>query len=385
MSLIKLVVIMSGFPRRSETFAVNELLALARRDMLAAIIPTKPGDYDDLQPGVESLLPFLPRTVGRTLATVTVGGPHAQPGNAELTTFAINYLRHQPISGVHAYFAHQPAEIAERIAAHLGVPFSFSVHAKDARKVNTDELTRRARRAACVIACNVDIDASIRSQTALIPHGVDLNRFQVKPQPSPQPLQLLAVGRLVEKKGFHFLLEAASSFQFDFHLRIYGEGPERARLAKIIATRGLQQQAELCGPTTHAELPAAYSAAHVVVVPSVIDEYGDRDGLPNVILEAMACGRPVVASDVGAISVAVRNGRTGVLVPPADAASLTRALADLSHPSYREKLGRAAREHVEQNYDVNDCAERFCQLLEETYALVQPGLSVSTSDFVTAT
>jgi glycosyltransferase involved in cell wall biosynthesis len=362
-SPIKLAVIMSGFPRRSETFAINELLALARRDMLAAIVATKPGDTGRSQPDVDRLLPFLAGTAG----------PPIQSTLTQLTNFALDCLSDKHISGVHAYFAHEPAAVAERIAAELGVPFSFSVHAKDARKVSASELTRRASNAACVIACNADTANAIRSKSSLIPHGVDLHRFQFRAQPPASPLQLLAAGRLVEKKGFHYLLAAVARVKFDFQLRIYGEGPERSRLEQAIAAYRLHDRVELCGPTTHAALPAAYSSAHVVVAPSVLDGTGDRDGLPNVILEAMACGRAVVASDVGAIGVAVQPGKTGILIPPADPESLAQALTELAtNSTYRAELGSAARNYVAENYDVDQCSGRFCQLLESTYARVSP-------------
>ena len=126
---------------------------------------------------------------------------------------------------------------------------------------------------------------------------------------------MLAVGRLVAKKGFDVLVEAAARVERPFRLRIVGEGPEREALERRISSAGLGGRIELCGPRTHAELPGEYASADLVVVPSVVDPTGDRDGLPNVVLEAMACARPVVASDVAAIATAVTPGETGLLVP----------------------------------------------------------------------
>ncbi len=397
MRLIKLAVIMSGFPRRSETFAINELLALARRNMLAAIIATKPGDGSECQPGVEKLLPLL------TVLPESVRSVGQRPA------LTVDSLRDKQVAGVHAYFAHEPAAVAERVANELGLPFSFSVHAKDARKISAAELGARAKRAACVIACNDDVAAAINGQTSrvpssahlgrggppwppqfdrlvpqdgvateghpyyVIPHGVDLERFQVRPSPFPQPLQLIAVGRLVEKKGFHYLLEAVTQLRFEFRLRIYGDGPDRDHLGAMIRRHELQRCVQLCGPITHEALPEAYGAAHILVAPSVVDKTGDRDGLPNVILEAMACGRTVVASNVGAIRAALKDHETGRLLPPADPNSLVQALTHLANnPAERETLAKAGRQHVEKNYNVRDCSERFCQLLETTYVLPLP-------------
>jgi glycosyltransferase involved in cell wall biosynthesis len=100
-----------------------------------------------------------------------------------------------------------------------------------------------------------------------------------------------------------------------------------------------------------------------------VDETGDRDGLPNVVLEAMSCGRPIVASDVGAIGDAVIPGETGLLVPPGDSAALAAALDDLSRqPDHRANFGRNARHRIESRWTLPTCTDRLCDFLEATYA-----------------
>jgi glycosyltransferase involved in cell wall biosynthesis len=354
----QIAVVVSGFPRRSETFATNELLALEERGALAAIFATKPGDGSTLQPGHERLLPLL--------KVLPNGTPVAQGASVAAL------LNGQKVDAVHGYFAHKPAEVAMHAAAQLRVPFGFSVHARDARKLTADELTRRAQKAACVVACNTDVAATMqqaRANAHLIPHGVDLRRFKVAPPPTDRPFRMLAVGRLVEKKGFRYLIEAASQFKFSFSLRIVGDGPEQERLAKLISRHGLSDQVTLLGSKTHDELPREYANAHVVVVPSIMDHTGDRDGLPNVVLEAMASGRPVVASEAGAIRSGVAHRQTGLLVAPKYSAVLASALTELAYDSQlQETLGRNARQRVERDYELTRCTERFCQLLEHAYA-----------------
>ena len=357
MSARRIVMVMSGFPRRSETFALGELLALESRGALAAIFATKPGDGESLQPGCERLtkhVRFLPE-----------GSPATQ------AAFIVESLKGERVGGIHGYFAHTPAEVARHAAASLKVPYGFSTHARDARKVAPDELAKRAHAAACVVACNGDVARDILRSGApvhLLPHGVDLERFRPQPQPVTGPMRLLAVGRLVEKKGFHILLAALTRLKFPFRLSITGEGPERERLANMIATNGLADRVTLEGSLTHAELPAAYERAHVVVVPSIQDRSGDRDGLPNVVLEALASGRPVIASDISAIKSAVRHGETGLLVPPGDPVVLAHALEQLNpQPALREKLGRKGRARVERDYEVGRCTQRFYQLMESVY------------------
>jgi len=356
MSGTRIAVVVSGFPRRSETFAVNELLALAKRDALAAIFATKPGDGS--QPQSELLSKFL-----TVLPNDTADRQAAAVAEA---------LRDRNVKAVHGYFAHEPAEVAWRAAERLCLPSGFSVHAKDARKISSSELGTRAKRAACVVACNSDVATTIQKTGAhvhLIPHGVDLERFRVSSLPPEGTFQILAVGRLVEKKGFHFLIEAVSRLKFPFQLRIIGEGPEEERLALMISTYHRAGQVTLCGPRTHDQLPEEYARAHVVAVPSIVDKAGDRDGLPNVVLEAMASGRAVVASKAGAIDAAVKDNETGLLLPPGDSPSLALALTRLAQDlSLRARLAVTAREHVKQHYEMENCSERFCHLLEEAYA-----------------
>ncbi len=354
----QIAVVLSGYPRRSETFAVAELLALDARGVLAAVFATRPGDGSDMVPGSKRLLDRL---------FMLQPGTVAQQGAAVAA-----YLAGRDVSSVHGYFAHHPAAVAAEAARRLGVAHGFSVHARDARKLSATELGRRARAATCVVACNTDVATEVRAaggDVMLIPHGVDLARFRPHAQPDRSPVRILAVGRLVEKKGFGVLIAAASMLSIPFDMRIIGDGPERPLLEALIAHAGLQDRVHLCGSRAHHELPVEYASAHVVVVPLVQDSSGDRDGLPNVLLEAMACARAVVASDVGAIATAVAPGATGMLVPPGDAAALARTLTLLATcGELRDRVAARARAEVERRFDVRVCGERFCGALEAAYA-----------------
>jgi glycosyltransferase involved in cell wall biosynthesis len=358
MSAGKIVMVLSGFPRRSETFALNEILALEQRGALAAIFATKAGEPVATQPAGKALL-------GRVQVL-------REAGCARQAEEMTRLLKGTPIAGVHGYFAHAPAEVAERVATQLGTRFGFSIHARDARKVASEVLYARARKAACVVACNHDVAGELQNSGAnvhLVPHGVDLERFVPQPFPGTEVLQLLAVGRLVEKKGFHVLIAAAARLRTPFHLNIVGEGPEEKGLTELIRRHRLESKVRLCGPKTHEDLPQAYSSAHVLVAPSIMDQTGDRDGLPNVVLEAMACGRAVIASDVGAIGSAVIHDETGLLTQPGNAESLAAAIDLLAEQhSMLERLGMQARERVQREYDVHRCTERFHNLLRSAYA-----------------
>jgi glycosyltransferase involved in cell wall biosynthesis len=139
-------------------------------------------------------------------------------------------------------------------------------------------------------------------------------------------------------------------------------------LRRAAACHGIGAVVEFAGPRTHRELPDEYAAADVVVVPSVIDSQGDSDGLPNVVLEAMASGRAVVASDVAAVSDAVEHEVTGLLVPPGDPSALAAALRRLqADPALRARLGKAARQRVVSRFDLTACAEAMCTTLDGIY------------------
>lgn len=355
MTAPRLAVVMSGFPRRSETFALTELLALESRGMLGALFATKAGDGDLAQPDATPLL----RRVH-----------YLRAGTAQEQALEVaEALRARHIDGLHGYFAHTPAAVAAGAAAHLRRGYSFSMHAKDARKVPPATLADRAGSARCVVACNGDVARALPSSlptTRRVPHGVQLQRFvATPPRVADGCVRLLAVGRLVEKKGFHLLLTALARLPRGMHLTIVGQGPEETRLKALATGLGLDGRIRWAGGLSHDELPGEYAAADVVVVPSVVDRDGDRDGVPNVLLEAMASGRAVVASDAGDIPSAIVQGDSGIVVPAGQTEPLVHALGWLAgSPTVRRVMGERARARAEQDFNATVCAERFCHTLE---------------------
>lgn len=372
----RVAVVVSGWPRISETFALNELIALHRAGMLAAVVATKPGDAALVQPGLDEIA---------HLVTVLPAGSDTEPLDAQVgAVLDVLASLPAPVDAVHGYFAHRPAELAHAVARQLGASFGFSVHALDLRKVEPDVLRARAGDAALVLTCNADALAGLNAAgvpATLLPHGVDITRFtplEADDAPRTGRFHLLAVGRLVEKKGFTTLLDAVAALaeadlDREVHLTIVGDGPDRAQLVERITSLGIADRVDLAGRATHADLPGRYRSADLVVVPSVVDRRGDRDGLPNVVLEAMASGRPIVASDVAAIASAIASAidgtDTGVLVPAGDPLALAAAIADLvRHPDRRARLGAGARRAAVERFDLDRCATRFCELLAAAYA-----------------
>ncbi len=331
--------------------------------MLVAVFATKRGDTDDRHPAVAMLDDHVHY----------LGVGTAKQQAAEVVRILGDLqVAGDTIDGVHGYFAHQPAAVARAAAEMLGVPFGFSVHAKDPRKVDPAELADRALAAACIVACNWQVAEQLDAVGAdpiLVPHGVDLTSFAPRPRlGGGGPVELLAVGRLVAKKGFDVLIDAVRLLDFDWRLRIVGDGPLLHSLQRAARDNAVAHRIEFLGARTHAELPSLYHRADIVAVPSVIDTEGDRDGLPNVVLEAMACGLAIVASDVAAIPTAIEHRVTGLLVDPGDAHGLTNALSEFAKDTdLRAELGLNARSRAESNFGLAACTDRFVSILAAVY------------------
>lgn len=278
------------------------------------------------------------------------------------------------------------ALVADVVRAH-GVPLVISVHGSDVfvaeRGRVLGALARAAfRRAGAVTACSGDLHrralalGAAPGLTRTVPYGVDPALFAPRPHAEevrerlgarPGRTLVLGVGRLVEKKGFRHLVEAAARVP-EVHLALAGDGDLRGELAALAARLGASLS--LVGALEREALAAAYAAADVVVVPSVVDRAGNVDGLPNVLLEALAAGRPVVASRVAGIPDVVEDGVNGHLVPPGDASALAEALRWLAVSSEaRASLGREARRRAEEQLSWERAARSFEECYVQAAAL----------------
>lgn len=283
------------------------------------------------------------------------------------------------LSHLHAHFAHDPTLIAFLVHRLTGIPYSFTAHARDLYQLPISELIHRADQATSVITCcdaNVlylsrMLPETLRTKIRLIHHGVDLQGFKAATidHESLPPL-ILSIGRLVEKKGFLDLLKAFKILQQSdvrFRCEIYGEGPLQEDLEAFIQSSGLSEQVKLEGARTQQQLLPIYQRASIFALTPSITADGDRDGIPNVLVEAMACGLPVVSTAVGGIPELVHHNETGLLFKPHDAESIAAGLSDLLvHDQKRERLGRQARSLVSQEYDIHAAANQLSTLYTNT-------------------
>ncbi|MEN8184299.1 MAG: glycosyltransferase family 4 protein, partial [Myxococcota bacterium] len=212
------------------------------------------------------------------------------------------------------------------------------------------------------------IEPDDRHKIKLVYHGVDLKKFSpgVASIADPEPL-ILAVGRLVEKKGLLELLDACGVLQkrgCAFRCLIVGEGPQREALEARIEELGLSRVVGLPGARSQEELVDFYRRATVFTLPCKILANGDRDGLPNVLMEAMAVGVPVVATAVSGIPEVVQDGENGLLLKEVDAAGLADALESLlQDPDRRRRLATGGRTTVEKRFDTRSNVRALVELL----------------------
>ena len=280
------------------------------------------------------------------------------------------------VDHLHAHFAHDPALIAYLVHCMTGLPYSFTAHARDLYQVPEKVLTDRIRPASAVITCcraNLDylrgIAPSQQSKFSLIYHGVNLQDFQSNPNPgassvpeSEHPL-ILSVGRLVEKKGFQDLLQALLIVKRKgerFHCAIYGDGPLCQQLREWVEDHGMAGEVDLKGDRTQQELISVYRNATLFILAPVQTDDGDRDGIPNVLVEAMAVGLPVITTAVAGIPELVENNQNGLLYQPHDVEGISSGITELlRNPEKRRQLGDAGSKKVKEQFDVAQAAQRL--------------------------
>ena len=405
--------LLRSYPRLSQTFILNEILALEKIGVLIQIFAlTNPREkvvqmqVDQVQAPVHYLDgDTQPRSL-RTMfnENIRVAWWHLQGYIRSLAYIASNkgidkgytassrwecflqavhvvYLftlserrTGKKIDHLHAHFAHDPALIAYLVHRMTGIPFSFTAHARDLYQVHEKPLTDRIRRAKAVITCcgaNLEylnqIAPAQQSKFSLIYHGVNLKDFQPDPTAAssfvPENPIILSVGRLVEKKGFPDLLQALLRVREKgqrFCCTIYGDGPLFQQLEIWIKEHGMTNEVKLMGDRTQQELISVYQSATLFALTPIQTEDGDRDGIPNVLVEAMAVGLPVITTSVAGIPELVENDQNGLIYQPHDVEGISSGIVDLLRDAEkRRQFSDAASKKVKEQFDVVQAAQRL--------------------------
>lgn len=375
------------FPRRSETFILTELLAQERAGLDVEVFSLRPSADGDAHAALgrlearvtyvgdgdptlgEVLLALMPELaapdrcadVDRMLRMASTEKPRDVLQAVGLAAL----VRERGITHLHAHFANVAATVARMAAALAGITYSVTAHAKDIfhEEVEAAKLAAIVEDAESVISVSDFNVAHLRREVPAaaarvhrVYNGIELEHFPFS-VPRDRPPRILAVGRLVEKKGFDDLIEACALLAEDgelFECRIVGEGVMGDELRRQVARRGLEEIVTFTGAASQEQVRAEMTSAAVLAVPCVVGADGNRDGLPTVLLEAMALGTPCVATPVTGIPEVLLDGRTGIEVPQRAPIALASALAlVLGAEDLGVALARGARQLIEERFDVD--------------------------------
>lgn len=395
--------VLKGYPRLSETFIAQEIAALERLGLDILIVSLRHPTESRVHPvhaEIRAPLLYLPeylrddvmrvlrawwcvrRLPGyRTARAVWLRDLWRDRTANRVRRFGqALVLAHEVPADVvrlHAHFLHTPASVTRYAATMRGLVWSGSAHAKDIW--TTPEWDLREKLVSCewLVTCtgtNRDYLDTLApaGRVELVYHGLDLDRFPSHSGTRPardgrapdQPVQILSVGRLVEKKGTDVLLDALALLPARLHWRLVhvGGGPLREALALRAAGLGIADRIIWRGAMTQDQLLVEYAAADMFALASRIAHDGDRDGLPNVLMEAQSQGLPCVATNISAIHELINDGATGVLVEPESPSALARALETLiADPARRRVLGEGGRARVAARFGMQSNLARLAR------------------------
>ncbi|MBF0624161.1 MAG: glycosyltransferase [Magnetococcales bacterium] len=401
---VRVAYIMSRFPKITETFILYEMLAVADRGVVVAVFPLRRERTRVVHPEVARLADrthFLP--FGRLLLdglTLLIRRPfrllgtlgRVLWGTRRCAVFFLGALVFLPkclamaramerlgITHIHAHFASHPALAAFVIHRLTGIPYSFTAHGSDLHKAQcllgekiaasafTVSISRYNRQ---FMLDHVEArwQAAVRQRVRVIHCGIDPAGFRLRCHgPGTGPVRILCIASLGEVKGHRSLLEACALLDrqgLEFECHLIGDGPLRRAIDHQVAVLGLGSRVTLHGAQPRPVVLDWLGRADVAVLASVPTRSGQREGIPMVLMEAMAAGLPVVASRLSGIPELVDDGVNGLLVPPGQPQPLAAALERLARdPGLRQRLGRAGRARVEEDFNLHACAAGLAELM----------------------
>ncbi len=398
--------VLKGYPRLSETFIAQEILALEKRGLEIQIISLRhPTDthlhpvHGEISAPVNYLPEYLHHEPIRVARAIWIA--RQLPGYkkaAELwrgdlaRDISRNRIRRfgqacvlavelpAEVEQLHAHFLHTPASVARYASIMLELPWSCSAHAKDIYTSPQWELREKLADCQWLVTCTAN-NAAYLSELApsenivsLVYHGLDFDSFAPPGErnehpdgSSPlEPVKILSVGRAVEKKGYDGLLRVLAQLPDELHWRFIhiGGGGLIKKLMKLSRTLGIESNMDWRGALPQDQVLSAYREAHIFVLNSRIASDGDRDGLPNVLMEAQSQQLACIATNVSAIPELIIDGDTGILVPPDSPETLSQAITKLiEDPMLRQVLAKAGEQRVRNSFaldgGIDDLSKRF--------------------------
>jgi len=395
-------VVVKGYPRLSETFIAKEILGLEKRGLDLRLFSLRfPTDrhvhpiHAEIQAPALYLPEYLYQEPSRVLrawgqARHFVGYSRARrvfladlrrdptPNRMRRFGQALVLATEMPdeIGIVYAHFLHTPASVARYAALMRGLPFAVSAHAKDIWTTPGWELAEKLGDAAFAVTCTGSGHAHLASlgpddRVDLVYHGLDLAEWPAPPDRGGRsgPVEIVSVGRAVEKKGFPDLIAALAKLPSDWRLTHIGGGPLLSEMKEQATAAGIADRILWRGQQPKAKVLEAYRQADIFALASRIAADGDRDGLPNVLMEAQSQALACVATRVSAIPELIEDGTTGLLVEPGDVDGLARALARLiADAAFRRTLGAAGYNRLRTRFDQEPELDRLAAKLRAAAA-----------------
>ncbi len=397
-------IVVKGYPRLSETFIAKEILGLERRGLQLRLYSMRwPTDrhVHPIHAEIRTPVAYLPEYLYRGPVRVFRSWLRVRhlSGYAAARTTWLKDLRRDPspnrirrfgqalvlaaempaeTAAVYAHFLHTPTSVARYAALIRGIPFAVSAHAKDIWTTPDWELEEKLADAAFAVTCTGSGHAHLASlapdgRVDLVYHGLDLSEWPPPPDRSGRvgPVEIVSIGRAVEKKGFPDLVAALAKLPrtLDWRLTHIGGGPLLGALKRQAEALGIGGRIAWQGQRAKAEVLAAYRKAEIFALASRIAGDGDRDGLPNVLMEAQSQGLACVATRVSAIPELIEDGVNGLLADPGDVESLSAALARLlADADLRRRLGQAAADRLRARFDQEPELDRLAEKLRNLVA-----------------
>lgn len=401
-----LAYILKGYPRISETFISNEILLLEQLGFTMRLFsmrqPRENFSHASVQQirarvdylPTELLLDFprllLPniflaaRYPGRYLRALALAGTRFERSGKLATVkhllqagYMTNHflIKEPAIRHLHGHFAHSPTSVTMFGSILSGLPFSFTAHAKDIYTSNPDQLREKIDKARFVVTCTNHNAGYLRgiaphSSTPIhcIYHGIDTGLFNhtVEKGVPVEPYRLFTVARLTEKKGLPTLYQALSILAkrgIAFQHVLIGDGDDRDKILELIKTLELDGHCSWLGTKTHDEVLTQFRQSDLFVLACEIAANGDRDGIPNVLVESLAMGVPAVSTTVSAIPEILQHGDTGLTVPPSDPEAMAEGiLTMLRDQELRGKVIARGKTLVSNHFDNRQWVERLAEV-----------------------
>ncbi|GEO14682.1 glycosyltransferase family 4 protein [Microvirga aerophila] len=407
----RIAVVVKGYPRLSETFIAQEILALEQRGLGLEIWSLRHPTEKAVHPmnrQIKGRATYLPEYLYEEPLRVLRGALWSLRRNGfglamnafwadlrrDRTANRIRRLgqafvmaRELPadVGHLHVHYLHTPASVVRYAALLTGRTWTYSAHAKDIWTTPDWEKREKLAEALWGVTCTAQGAEHLQAlspspeRVSLVYHGLDLSRFPAPPESRPvrdgsdpaDPVRIVSVGRAVSKKGLGDLLQALAALPPDLHWRFahVGGGDLLNSLKAQAQATGIADKVAFLGPKTQPDIIALLREADLFVLPSKKAVSGDRDGLPNVLMEAASQKLAIVATDFAGIPEFIRHQADGELVPPGDWEALSNAINLLARePKRREALGESAFERLRRDFSmeggIDDLEGRFRRLID---------------------